>query len=310
MAVQDVSRHEVDERLMARALDGIKDRTLNHWYGLRYGSPSLRNVAVLRDELLDHVAASVQDDGSLAGPWRRVLETAAECALGILSVGCYPDGDQEIRLPLLGEEISTDDDEVEFGDLMVSQAPTTATWVEAFSLCLVSGLILEWRRVIGPLLQDEYAGEIRSGVPYSELESRSEPAGLAEMDALSLYLAPATGHRPSDWPRVPLREPTAEERVAAAGQLDASGPLSPDQQLLRVLLDDDQQAFEQALAARLVRHRESVGSDPAPRSLLPLGALAPAALAVQVHGWELGVSSGYLPYDLLRSSQAPGGSGS
>ncbi|WP_349017156.1 Imm49 family immunity protein [Streptomyces luteolus] len=79
---------------------------------------------------------------------------------------------------------------------------------------------------------------------------------------------------------------------------------------LRVLLDDDQQAFEQALMARLVRHRESVGSDPAPRSLLPLGVLATAALAVQVHGWELGVRSGYLPYGLLRSSRAPGDSGS
>ncbi|MFB7404494.1 Imm49 family immunity protein [Streptomyces rubiginosohelvolus] len=48
-------------------------------------------------------------------------------------------------------------------------------------------------------------------------------------------------------------------------------------------------------------HRESVGPAPTPRSLLPLDTLALAALAVQVHGWELGVRSRYLPAELLGS---------
>ncbi len=90
----------------------------------------------------------------------------------------------------------------------------------------------------------------------------------------------------------------------AARKLDAVGPLTPDQRLLRVLLDDDQHAFEQALIARLTEHRESLGSDPAPRTLLPLGILAVAALAVQAHGWELDVRSGYLPHGLLGSPRA------
>ncbi|MEV4506434.1 Imm49 family immunity protein [Streptomyces klenkii] len=66
---------------------------------------------------------------------------------------------------------------------------------------------------------------------------------------------------------------------------------------------DDQHAFEQALAARLTEHRESLGSDPAPRTLLSLGPLALTILVVQVHGWELDVRSGYLPHDTLGSSQ-------
>ncbi|MYU47817.1 hypothetical protein GTV15_09625, partial [Streptomyces sp. SID7803] len=83
----------------------------------------------------------------------------------------------------------------------------------------------------------------------------------------------------------------------------AGDALSADQRLLRVLLDDDQQTFEDALVARLITYRESAGADPPapPRSLLPLGTLALACLAVQVHGWELGVRSGYLPYGLLGS---------
>ncbi|MGW2704481.1 hypothetical protein [Streptomyces sp. NPDC001340] len=47
--------------------------------------------------------------------------------------------------------------------------------------------------------------------------------------------------------------------------------LTPDQRLLQVLLDDDQVAFEAALEERLLARRENVGTDPAPRSLLPVG---------------------------------------
>ncbi|WP_373306599.1 Imm49 family immunity protein [Streptomyces mirabilis] len=44
---------------------------------------------------------------------------------------------------------------------------------------------------------------------------------------------------------------------------------------------------------------------PAPfLTLLPLGALALAALAVPVRGWELGVRSGYLPHGMLGSPEA------
>ncbi|ARX80852.1 hypothetical protein SMD44_00250 [Streptomyces alboflavus] len=103
---------------------------------------------------------------------------------------------------------------------------------------------------------------------------------------------------------MPLCKPDADERADAARQLDGAGALAPDHRLLRVLLDDDQDAFEEALAARLTEHRESVGADPAPRTLLPLGPLVLAALAVQAHGWELRVRSGYLPGELVGSPDA------
>ncbi|WP_437012936.1 Imm49 family immunity protein [Streptomyces sp. enrichment culture] len=58
-------------------------------------------------------------------------------------------------------------------------------------------------------------------------------------------------------------------------------------------------AFEHALHERLVAHRTGVCEDPAPRSLLPLGPIALAALAVRVHGWDLQIESAYLPGALL-----------
>jgi hypothetical protein len=89
---------------------------------------------------------------------------------------------------------------------------------------------------------------------------------------------------------------------AARLALDAADATSPDQRLLRILLRDDQGAFEQALHDRLVEHCAGVGEDPAPRSLLPLGTIALAALAVQVHGWDLQIESGYLPGSLLNAA--------
>ncbi|WP_338930673.1 immunity 49 family protein [Streptomyces netropsis] len=299
--MQEVTRHEVGGQHIAQALDDISGRTWRRWQWLRYDDPSPTKMEEMRDDLLDHIAARTVGDLALDESSRTALRTAAECSLGALSVGCFPDGDQEIAFPLIGEQLSSED--IAFGDA-VEQAPTARTWLDTFETCLVSGLVWEWQRVIGLLLRSDFAPAIREGVPYSKLTSTSDPADLAAMDALCHYLTRADGHLPRDWPTVTLRKPDADERAEAARRLDALGAPTPDQRLLRVLLDDDRHAFEQALVARLVEHRESVGSDPAPRTLLPLGALALAALAVQVHGWELGVRSGYLPHDMLGSPEA------
>lgn len=86
------------------------------------------------------------------------------------------------------------------------------------------------------------------------------------------YLAVVQGRSPGAVPGpVPLGKPDSGVRARAAAQLDATGVLTPDQRLLQVLLDDDQVAFEAALEERLLARRENVGTDPAPRSLLPVG---------------------------------------
>ncbi|WAZ26700.1 immunity 49 family protein [Streptomyces cinnabarinus] len=299
--MQEVACHEVGGQHITQALDDIGRRTGRRWHLMRYDDPSPEKLEEMRDDLLDHVAASAGADPALDETARAALRTAAECSLGVLSVGCYPGGDQEILFPLIGEQLSSET--IAFEDV-IEQAPTAQTWLDTFALCVVSGLVWDWQRVIGLLLRSDYAEEIRNGVPYSKLDSASDPADLAAMDALCVYLAESGGHLPRDWPTVTLRKPDTGERSEAARHLDAAGPLAPDQRLLRVLLDDDQHAFEEALTARLTEHRESAGADPAPRTLLPVGALALAALAVQVHGWELGVRSGYLPHGLLGSTDA------
>ncbi|UQX04513.1 Imm49 family immunity protein [Streptomyces sp. RerS4] len=313
--MHDVTPHQVSGERMAQALEDIKGRAFGRWHWMQYGGMSMPQLETMRDELLDHAAARLAHDPRLDAPLRDVLHTAAQCSLGLLSIGCFPNGDQEIPFPLIDEQLSSED--ITFGDI-VEDAPTAATWVDTFAICLVSGLVWEWKRVIGGLLREDFAPAIRKGVPYSDHPSVSDPAHLAQMDALCEYLTLSAGHLPRDWPTVVLCKPGAAERAEASRKLDAAGPLTSDQRLLRTLLDDDRQAFEQALAARLREYRAGVddsgvdgaGVDgagvegPAPRSLLPLGTLAVAALAVQAHGWELGVRSGYLPPALLGSPEA------
>ncbi|GHG01883.1 hypothetical protein GCM10018791_11620 [Streptomyces zaomyceticus] len=302
--MREVTGHQVDGARIGRVLEDVRGQTFEHWHDLRYGvGMSLVRLGAARDELLDHVGARTVEDPELAAESSRTaLLTAAECALGVLGVGCFPEGDWDVPLPLVDRTLSSDDQLYIEGADPGHRAPTARTWVDTFALCLISGLVWERRRVIGPLLVKDYAPAIRSGVPYSRFDSVSEPADLAEMDALCAYLTVESGRHPGAVPgAVPVRRPDAEKRASAARALDAAGPLGPDQRLLRVLLDDDREGFEQALADRLEEHRAGVGADPAPRTLLPVGAVAAAALAHLAHDWEPGVRSGYLPEALLRA---------
>nr|WP_314251600.1 Imm49 family immunity protein [Streptomyces sp. DSM 40907] len=301
--MRDIARHEVGEDRTSRALEDIKGRTFGRWHSLRYDDLSIKGIQETGDELLDHVGALTRQDPQLEGAQGQLaLRTAAECALGALTLGTCPGGDYEVFFPLVDEELSSED--FAFGDA-VDQAPTAQVWVHAFALSVITGLLWEPARMIGPVLKTDYAPMFHSGLPYSSLSSVSDPAELAEMDALCAYIhLVETAWSPWVASGVPpLRKPDAEERAAAAARLDGAGTPAPDQRLLRVLLDDDQPAFERALTSRLQEHRDGAGPDAAPRTLLPVTAVALAALAVQAHGWELNVCSGYLPTGLLR---APG----
>ncbi|MEV7938982.1 immunity 49 family protein [Kitasatospora sp. NPDC088264] len=296
----EVTRHQVAPQRITQALKGIEDRALTSWYRIHYGRLAIQEIRTMGEELLDHIGALTLEGRPLSGyPARVILETAAECSLGVLSLGCFPRGDFEVPFPFIGETLTSE--ETSFGDT-IDFAPTAATWVDAFAMCVISGLIQERHRMLGPLLKDDYGPSVRKGLPHSDLDSTSDPASLAELDALCSYLhVVPTAVSPWVAPGpVPLRKPDAEERATAARALDAAGPLTPDQQLLRILLDDDRSTFERALAARLGQHRESSAPDAAPRSLLPVLPIALAALAVQAHGWQLRLSSGYLPATLIQ----------
>lgn len=300
MTINEVTRHAVTEQRIEQALDDMAGRAFSRWHDMVWNPiPLRRGLRELGEELADNLGARTVSDPALQTPdSRTALLTAAECALGVLSLACFPDGDFEIPLPLATRTLSNQDLHYE-ETYEPAHPPTTArTWTDAFEWSVISGLIGHKDRFIGPMLLRDYAPAIRDGVPYSERESVSAPADLAEMDALSGYLDVPEDAHPSS---APLAKPDAAHRTRTAQQLDAAGTLTPDQRLLRVLLDDDQAAFERALHDRLVAHRESVGADPAARSLLPVAAVTLAALAHTAHGWQLRVHSAYLPEALVNA---------
>ncbi|PKT75065.1 hypothetical protein CW362_01065 [Streptomyces populi] len=300
--MKEVARHTVVEERIEQALEDMGSRALGRWHDMRYGGmPLRRGLRELGEELADHVAARTVSDPDLRTPdSRTALATGAECALGVLSLACFPDGDFSVPLPLVTKTLGSEELHYEEEWEPAHPATSARTWTDAFAWAVISGLIWDRDKVIGPLLREDYAPAIRDGVPYSKRESVSDPADLAEMDALCGYLNVVQGRYPGALPGpVPLGKPDAAERAHAAGRLDAAGTLTGDQRLLRVLLDDDQAAFERALEERLVAHRESVGADPAARSLLPVEAVTLAALARLAHGWQLGIRSAYLPEALV-----------
>ncbi|MGW4242705.1 immunity 49 family protein [Nocardia sp. NPDC004722] len=294
-----IARHSIDEELVIAALTDIDERVRQAWISLRYDALSLKSLRAICEALLDHVGARSLEDPELTDVHARLaLRTAAECSIGVLSLGVFPSGDFEVRLPSIRQELNSRD--ISLGDA-VDEAPTARTWLDTFGLCLISGIIWEWERVLGLSLRDDYAPQLHAGLPYSRLQSQSDPADLAEMDALCLYLTEATGHLPSDWPEQVVRKPTTEERLEALRRLDLHHPLTPDQHLLRALLEDNQSRFEQTLAQYLTDYRAALPDHAQPRTLLPQQPIALAALAIQTHGWQLGLVSHYLPPALLKS---------
>ncbi|GHE83974.1 hypothetical protein GCM10018785_59830 [Streptomyces longispororuber] len=296
--------HDVDDQRIASVLRHFDATTERNWEGIQDGTLPLRpTLARMSGDFLDHYAArAARDTRFRSHDARADLEDAAACALGVLDLGVFPEGDWEVRLNHVGESIGNPG--TDYDETRQPAHPTTArTWTDAFELCVVSGLIWQWDKAIGLVLRADHAPEIRAGVPYARQESVSRGSDLAQMNALCGYLTPASGHLPRDWPTVPLRKPGVDERLDAALELDAAGPLTADQRLLRVLLTDHQTAFEDALYDHLTAYRAAVAPDAAPATLLPTGAVTLAALAVQAHGWDLAVESDYLFPSILREPE-------
>ncbi|WP_189809921.1 hypothetical protein, partial [Streptomyces toxytricini] len=200
MTIKDVARHDVAEEQIDETLRCGVRRAIGHWFAMRDNGRPLR-LRRMGGDLLDLAGARTLEDPALdTESSREVLLTTAECALGELSLGCFLDGDFEVPLPLVDETLTSAEMHYDETWEPASPATTAQTWVKAFALCVISGLVWERSRVIGPLLREDYAPAIRDGVPYSKRESVSTPADLAEMDVPCEYLTIVQGRYPGALP--------------------------------------------------------------------------------------------------------------
>ncbi|MFY7064839.1 Imm49 family immunity protein [Nocardiopsis changdeensis] len=307
--MQQHTRHGVDDGYLKRIVNPaeLRERVSLQFHALRHLSSRVSVLQEMSRTLLDHLGARSVDDPDLSGDpahFGLVLRTAAESADGVLECLMAPEGDQRIPLSWLGGELTNmnedhDDLDPPFRPV-VDMDLTPQVWVEAVELAVVGRRVRDQGRASG-------AGYRMYASILHDLAGQEvfPAADVAQMDALGMYLNPAGFPLPRDWPKVALCMPSEAERATAARALDSAGELSGEQSLLRVLLQDDQELFEQELEEYLDRYRRDMDAvqDPAPRTLLPMGVIALVALAVQVHGWRVDLSSDYLPEVLVRAPE-------
>ncbi|MEU9992887.1 hypothetical protein AB0E10_40130 [Streptomyces sp. NPDC048045] len=190
MGINGVTRHTVNQQRLERAFGDMADRVQRRFEDVYYdGYPMREMLSELGYELLDHVAArSVQDPHLEDERTRLTLRTAAECLFGVLELGCCPGGDWEIPFPLTHTRLSSE--EKDFDEMRDATDTVTArTWVEAFDICVASGLVRDWKRVIGLLLREDYAPMLhrnlppraaRLGLPTSRPRAHGRPVRLPD----------------------------------------------------------------------------------------------------------------------------------
>ncbi|MFE0425380.1 Imm49 family immunity protein [Streptomyces sp. NPDC058953] len=171
-------------------------------------------------------------------------------------------------------------------------------WLEAFLLAFVAGV------------SDENGDLFVAAAPaLAGQESRPD---VALVHALLIYVYGCA----EGWPETagPLSETNRAELIGTI-----CDGVDPDPTLgrqyrsalvsLRALATGDREGFARSLAAQLERHRavESSYGRPTLSGLLPMDAIALAAMAVRWHEWELPVESGYLPRGPVSGFRPPPG---
>ncbi|MEV6067421.1 Imm49 family immunity protein [Nocardia sp. NPDC052001] len=264
-----------DDRVEA-ALTDIDRRIWKSWYTIRYDSRDpVTELWGMVDALLDYVGAeSIKDRGVHAEPARIAIRTAAEAAFGAICLERWPGGNQDIRLLMINEAISSERQDFRH---LTEGIPAVSRWMESYWLMILGGQVA----LQGAVLVEDHAPEV-ADVCGDSVE------GLVVM-ALSAYIA---GPFPESY--ICLPPPAVRQhhldRLAAVPVTAGS-----EAGMLRALLADDEAAFEQEREKWLAWHREQFGADPEPRDLLPLPVMGLTALAVHAHGWRAQADTGWLP---------------
>lgn len=281
-----IERHEIDEKALNSALDGFAeriagdvDRMQHDEFQPEYG------WELISDAFLDYLGARSVASPDLAGKDARVAcESAAEARVGALALGIGLAGPPHVFIDYTGTGVVYDEDPG------IGKAPKAAEgdWLDAFFVAFVAGA---W---------DQHA-ELFLDAAAARRGDEGRPALALVHGLLAFVGGYVEGRNEDGGPMSDAERSTAVDAIADEVADGSDDPLRRAAlTTLRALAAGDHEAFTGALAAQLTAYREwyeqyAAISGPPPRSLLPLDAIALAAMARRWNGWAPGVDSPYLP---------------
>ncbi|QDY78655.1 immunity 49 family protein [Streptomyces qinzhouensis] len=284
-----IERHEVEPGVVAGALNGFAERIALDVRMVEHDPRPADGWRRVAESLLGYAAArSVAHPGLTDPDARAAFESAAAAAVGSVALASGRGG--LFRIGYTGSVIGAPD-----GGPGRPAAVRPGVWLTAFLLSFVAGTSDEYGRLFAD-----------TAAPLAGHEARPD---VALVHALLIHVhgrvEGAPGARPG---------PERTSLIAAlCDRIDPDPALGRQYRAalvtLRALAAGDEAGFVRALAAQLLEHRavEASYASPTLTGLLPLEAIALAAMAVRWHGWVLPVDSAYLPYGPVSGFLAPRG---
>ncbi|MBE3000163.1 immunity 49 family protein [Nocardiopsis sp. HNM0947] len=292
-----IERHEVAPDALAKATEGFHDRIAGDVHMQQHSGRNGFGWEEIADDLHAYAGARSVTAPHAEADIKAALHSAAEARLGALLLECAPsDVDLSVFVSYTGTGFSygplTEEDD--FGQAPHGERPAPASdWRETMYLAIVTGQL------------DSYEG------PLISLASHFENDRVLER-ALTHYVYPQLGAERDELEGhvADALEPffaSLGEDVQEHPDLDS---VDPDLLFLHPLLARNEEAFWFAVQAHLEWHSSERSQESRwhpLRTLLPTTALAFAALAVRVEGWQMPFDSDYLPGFLVEDPAAPEG---
>jgi hypothetical protein len=297
-----IERHGASEDAVRRALEDFASR-IGREIGLRQrAGREGTGWGIIATEFLDYVGArSLEDPDLSTEDVALALGSAAEAALAAVVLDAYRRRATRVFIPYTGSRVTYEGPDA---DDTADSRLHLDDWLRALYLSVVCGraadtaqTFLRTARAVrsgrGPERGARPAmAQVHGmlGYLYGRFPDSAEPAARADVrDRLDMLVG--------DPDRTEELGGPARRRLAQVAAL-------------RALAAGDREAFERELAGLLSVHRDTAGGRPC--ELLPLDAIALAALATRREGWRLRIDSGYLPSTLVNGLPAaarpsPGG---
>jgi hypothetical protein len=281
-----IERHQAGDRKLAVAEADFGDRVDAELRSLRHDPTPGYTWTAIAEVLLDYLGARSVHNPALTGRDAQVaFESAASAAVGAMRLAQFPRDRFDIFLDYVNTGMVYDEADDDEGAWPLDEHG----WLKTFYLAFLANTS-----------DDHDEAFIKAAPPWRGNEER---AGVALVHALMAYVF---GHTEG---RTPGPESDAEKCAVIDGIIDrlpagdsSAGGYLAHLHTVRALAADDQETFTRGLVAQLEHHREvcSQGSgDPEPHTLLPLPAIAFAAMAWRRNAWTVEVDSDYLPSALI-----------